>query len=166
MDFTTIFSSSHLSVGTRCVPTQTELPHYLAVFSFVRIGYKINNLNEYIFNRFCKKAFSQLSPRLQDNGPKSHSALDPFQYPLEAFLTRIETGQCLFHTRGHEKIHQSYLWWLVKVFQQTNKVVEGSPHNNDYCLTWHCVHCEKSQLREGLQDVTDFGLTCWQTVRR
>ncbi len=28
----------------RCIPTQTELPLYLAVFSCVRIGYKINNL--------------------------------------------------------------------------------------------------------------------------
>jgi hypothetical protein len=54
----------------------------------------------------------------------------------------------------------------VKVFQQSNKVVEGSPHNNDDSLTWHCVHSEKSLLREGMQNVTNFGLTCWQTVRR
>ncbi len=59
---------------------------------------------------FVIKAFSLLSPRLQNNGSKSHSALDPSQHPLEAFLTRIETGQCLFHTREHEKVRQSYLW--------------------------------------------------------
>jgi hypothetical protein len=59
---------------------------------------------------FVKKDLSQLSPRLQNNRPKSHSALDPSQHSLEAFLTRIESGQCFFHIVGHEKVHQSYLW--------------------------------------------------------
>jgi hypothetical protein len=38
---------------TRCVPNQTKLPHYLSGFSGVKKGCKINNLNEYIFSRFC-----------------------------------------------------------------------------------------------------------------
>ncbi len=38
---------------TRCVPNQTKLPHYLSGFSSVKKGCKINNLNEYIFSRFC-----------------------------------------------------------------------------------------------------------------
>jgi hypothetical protein len=59
---------------------------------------------------FVKKALSQLSPRLQNNGPKSHSALDPSQHHLEAFLTRIATGKYLSPTRGHEKVDKSYLW--------------------------------------------------------
>jgi hypothetical protein len=41
------------TVHTRCVPNQTELPHYLSGFSCVKKGCKINNLNEYIFSRFC-----------------------------------------------------------------------------------------------------------------
>jgi hypothetical protein len=57
-----------------------------------------------------KKALSKLFPRLQNKDPKTHSTLDPFQHPLEAVLIRIETGQCLSSTRGHEKVHQSYLW--------------------------------------------------------
>jgi hypothetical protein len=60
----------------------------------------------------------------------------------------------------------------MKVFQQTGTVGEGSPHNNDDNLPWHCVHSEKSLLRKGLHDVTNFGLiwgslkigeTCLQT---
>ncbi len=43
---------------------------------------------------------------------------------------------------------------------------EGSPLNNDDSLSWHCVHSEKCLQRKGLKDVTNFGLTCWHTVRR
>ncbi len=115
---------------------------------------------------FVKKALSQLSPRLQNKHPKTHSTLDPFQHPLEAFLTRIETGQCFSPTRGHEKVHQSYLWSLVKVFQQTGKVSEGFSHNNDDILPWHCVHSEKSLQRKGFHGVANFGLNCWLTAKR
>ncbi len=101
---------------------------------------------------FIKKALSQLSPRLQNKHPKTHSTLDPFQHPLEAF--------------GHEKVHQSYLWSLLKVFQQTGKVSEGFSHNNDDILPWHCVHSEKSLQRKGFHDVSNFGLNCWLTGKR
>jgi hypothetical protein len=35
--------------------------------------------------------------------------------PLEAFLTRIGTGQLLFHARKHENVHQSHLLWIMKL---------------------------------------------------
>ncbi len=68
------------------------------------------------WGNFEKGALSKLSPGIEKNGPKSLSTLHPSQHPREAFSTRVGTSQPLFHTRGHDNVHQSYLWWVVQVF--------------------------------------------------